>query len=290
MRLVTIDSREVGGRPGAWLPTGEILDLVAVPGTLANTQWLPQSVVSVLAQGEGGQDWIARLTAEVEEASPEDRRRLRDQGKLLAYSGTALLAPVRRPGLLLVTRLGGGLARPRIESGFIKNPHSAVGPDAQVAVPGEDGTRLDLSVCLGLVLGRSLFRASPEAAGRAIAAYTLLVDLGLKEATDGAAGGGRQFPGACPIGPAVISPDEFDAGQPLVTSLRINGHPVAQTAWEADPLAYGKAVSLVSAGYALRAGDIVALAPPEPPAGLGAGDRVAASLGSAMTLNFSLAR
>jgi hypothetical protein len=290
MRLVTIDSREVGGRPGAWLPTGEILDLVAAPGTLASTQWLPQSVVSVLAQGEGGQEWVARLTAEVEDASPEERRKLRDEGRLVAYSGTALLAPVRRPGLLLVTRVTGGFARPRIESAHIKNPHAAVGPDAQVEVPGDAGTRLDLSVCLGLVLGRSLFQASPEAAGRAIAAYTLLVDLGLESPEDGALGGGRQFPGACPIGPAVISPDEFDGGMPLMTSLRINGHPVAQTAWEADPMAYGKTVSLVSAGYALRPGDIIALAPPEPPAGLGAGDKVAASLGSAMTLNFSLAR
>ena len=29
MRLVTLDSREVGGRPGVWLPSGEVLDRLA---------------------------------------------------------------------------------------------------------------------------------------------------------------------------------------------------------------------------------------------------------------------
>jgi hypothetical protein len=34
MKLLTIDSREVTGRPGALLDTGEILDLVAAPSSM----------------------------------------------------------------------------------------------------------------------------------------------------------------------------------------------------------------------------------------------------------------
>lgn len=69
MRLVTLDSREVGGRPGISLPSGEILDLAASPSGLTASQWRPQSVVSVIAEGEEGAARVARLVAEVEKAS-----------------------------------------------------------------------------------------------------------------------------------------------------------------------------------------------------------------------------
>ena len=64
MRLVTLDSREVGGRPAVSLPSGEILDLLAASATLGTSQWRPQSVVSVLAQGEEGAAHVGRLIAE----------------------------------------------------------------------------------------------------------------------------------------------------------------------------------------------------------------------------------
>ena len=41
MKLLTIDSREVSGRPGALLTSGEVLDLAASPSTLSESQWIP---------------------------------------------------------------------------------------------------------------------------------------------------------------------------------------------------------------------------------------------------------
>ena len=52
MKLVTIDAREVAGRPGVLLEDGNILDLTAAPSTLSQSQWIPQSVVSILAAGD----------------------------------------------------------------------------------------------------------------------------------------------------------------------------------------------------------------------------------------------
>ena len=45
MKLLTIDSREVTGRPGVLLDSGDILDLAAAPSTLNESQWIPHSVV-----------------------------------------------------------------------------------------------------------------------------------------------------------------------------------------------------------------------------------------------------
>ena len=132
MRLVTIDGREVGGRPGVWLPSGEILDLAASPSGLTASQWRPHSVVSVLAEGEEGAARIARLIAECGQATEAVRDEWRSTGRLLPGAGTRLMTPIRRPGLLLVvTGLSGG--RP---VAYIKNPNAAAGPTAEIAMPG----------------------------------------------------------------------------------------------------------------------------------------------------------
>ena len=54
MKLVTIEAREVAGRPGVLLDGGVILDLSAAPGSLSASQWVPQSTISILAAGERG--------------------------------------------------------------------------------------------------------------------------------------------------------------------------------------------------------------------------------------------
>ena len=41
MRLVTIDCREIGGRPGVMVGDDEILDLAGAPRTLEESQWIP---------------------------------------------------------------------------------------------------------------------------------------------------------------------------------------------------------------------------------------------------------
>ncbi|MDP6673501.1 MAG: hypothetical protein QGH93_01440, partial [Gammaproteobacteria bacterium] len=127
MKLLTIDSREVTGRPGVLLDSGDILDLAAAPSSLSEAQWIPHSVVSVIASGRNGLERIQRLVAVAERS---DRQRLLQDGALLPYSGTALLAPVRRPGLVLIVDSN--------ESSYIKSPNAAVGPGATVTIPWPD--------------------------------------------------------------------------------------------------------------------------------------------------------
>lgn len=268
----------MGGRPALWLPSGELLDLAA-GGTLSSARWRPQSVVSVLAEGEEGLARLERLRAELDSASDEDRARWRASGALLPYAGTQLLAPVRRPGLLLMQP---DAATPA----YIKNPNAALGPNAEIGWPDDRAEQLAAVAMPALVLGRPLFQAGADQTARALGALTLVVDLGIGATPASTAD--RQFPGACPIGPALITLDEVRQ-RPLSLEVAVNGHRVATCRlerWLAE--AAGQVASL-SRRYAFRPGDIIATHAGATPRILARGDQVTVALAGMMELKFSLA-
>jgi hypothetical protein len=290
MRLVTLDSRETGGRPGVVvtgteLPGGEILDIVASPGSLADTQWLPQSVVSVLAAGADGLAQVARMVAAVQQASPAERDALRQAGRLLPLASTALLAPIRRPGLILV--LDAVDQSPTLGA-WIKNPNAAAAPGARVALPSSQVDRLDVRPRVGVVLGRPLFGAGRDQAGRAVAGLTLLADLGPGPGHALAGPAGRQFPGACPLGPAILTPDELPQRPPVRLACRINGHEASSTAVDLGADTLARLIAGLSASHALRPGDIIALPSMGAPVTAGPGDRCSVALDGLPELAFTV--
>jgi len=255
MKLLTIDSREVTGRPGVLLDSGDILDLAAAPTTLAESQWIPHSVVSVIAAGRDGLDRIERLIATAEKA---DRQQLLQAGALLPYAGTALLAPVRRPGLVLIVDPDG--------SGFLKSPNAAVGNAATVTIPWADVDNLWGIPMLALVIGRPIFKANEAEAEEAIAGYTLLIDLCGQEpgaATERSARfspvESRQFPGASPIGPTIVTRDELRDPVGAVASIRVNDVEVDSGSLWQEIAGDGRLLSGLSQHYGFRPGDLVAL-------------------------------
>jgi len=288
MRLVTLDSREVGGRPGIGLPTGEILDLAASPSGMTASQWRPQSVVSVLAEGDEGSARVARLLAEVDAASEEQRQEWRRTGRLLPSAGTRLLPPIRRPGLLLMTTDGSAGAT----SCYVKNPNSAAGPDALVAMPDSNGGQLFLTSMLGVVVGRALFRATAAQAGRAMAALTLVADLGSCRLAGGPGDGradARQFPGACVIGPALVTLDEPAAAPAWQVVVRVNGRTVGSGRPDLNAEHAARVLAALSARYAFRPGDIVGLPCTASECELPAASTVQLTLPALLDLRFSTA-
>lgn len=286
MRLVTLDSREVGGRPGISLPSGEILDLAASPSGLTASQWRPQSVVSVLAEGEEGSARVARLLAELDSAPEAQRQEWRRSGRLLSGSGTRLMPPIRRPGLLLMVADRSGDRM----SCYVKNPNSAAGPDARIPRPDGDDRQLFLLAMVGLVVGRPLFRATESQAARALAAVTLVADLGTRRLAgklDDGAADARQFPGACVIGPALVTLDELPANSSWEVLVRVNGRPVGSGNPDANVEQGARMLAALSSRYAFRPGDIVGV-----PTGVGefelpAASDVALALGGALELRFT---
>ena len=286
MRLVTLDSREVGGRPGICLPSGEILDLAAAPRGLTAAQWRPQSVVSVLAEGDEGTARVARLVGEAAAASDAQRQQWRADGRLLPGSGTRLMTPIRRPGLLLMVSddMGSRTAC------YVKNPNSTIGPDASVPMPEGEDPHLYLLAMVGVVIGRSLFRATQAQAARAIAALTLVADLGTRRLDRGPGDGcadARQFPGACVLGPALVTTDEFPASESWVVSVGVNGRPV----WAGHSDLGAQRASTLLAGlssrYAFRPGDVVGMPVGIPEFELPSASHVTLALGSTLELRFA---
>jgi len=280
MRLVTIDSRDLGGRPGLWLPDDEILDLVAAPGSMRATRRLPSSVVSILAEGDEGRQRLTRLADEIAAASANERGAWRENGVLLPAAGTSLLAPIRRPGLILVIDGDGQAA--------LKNPNAVTGPGGALVIPAMARDRLAVRFALGAVLGRSLYSATEQQASQAIAAWTLLIEFGTTGDEGGFSGG--QFPGACPLGPALLTVDST-AADSMVLAATVNGHELyrgSAVPGNADPAAI---IARLSGAYGFRPGDIVALPaqlPRKRPLQVQPGDRLRLMLAEELSLTVNV--
>jgi 2-keto-4-pentenoate hydratase/2-oxohepta-3-ene-1,7-dioic acid hydratase in catechol pathway len=279
MKLLTIDSREVAGRPGALLTSGEVLDLAASPSTLAESQWIPYSIVSILIAGSGGLEHVDRLIRAAENADGAERERLRANGALLPFAGTALMAPVRRPGLLLVVG--------QDSATYIKSPNTAVGNRASVKVPWAASEPVMATPMLAIVIGRAIFQVDPDRAADAIVGYTLLIDLAKPSAGAGQSVTawrrhleGRQFPGACPMGPVIITKDEIEDLGALRAVAEINGIEMAAGTFYEQGINAGALIADLSQRYAFRPGDLVAV---EPPAETGPGRPQEVSIGDLFT-------
>jgi 2-keto-4-pentenoate hydratase/2-oxohepta-3-ene-1,7-dioic acid hydratase in catechol pathway len=289
MKLVTIDAREVAGRPGILLDNGTILDLGAAPGSLEASQWIPQSTISIIAAGERGLEHASGLLALVD----ENAERLESSGALLKLTSTALMAPMRRPGLILISHV--------LEDGssasFIKSPNTAVAHASVVPMHGHE--RLVANPMFAAVVGKPLYQADESAVEAAVGAWTLTVDLspernephGAAEWRDYVAA--RQFPGSLPIGPALVTTDELDNPGAVKGSLRING----VDAWEGlicpPTVNCVRLLAELSQDYAFSPGDVVAFAtahdsPSSPRQVLQAGDVFSLAAAGVMELGFQL--
>jgi len=256
MKLVTIDAREVAGRPGVLLDNDQVLDLSAASGTLETSQWVPQSTISILAAGERG---LAHAQAIVNLAD-EDGAQVRERGGLTSLLGTPLMTPVRRPGLILVSHsINDG-----VPASFIKSPNTAVGHAAKVSMQGQP--ELEVNPMFAAVLSKPLYQADLNAVETAIGAWTLVIDIAPLMGDPGSAQEwrsyvqARQFPGSMPMGPALVTFDELASPGELIASARING---VQT-WSGiicPPASEcSRRLAELSQDYAFSPGDVVAFA------------------------------
>jgi len=252
MKLLTIDSREVAGRPGVLLDSGDILDLAVAPTTLSESQWIPQSVISVIAAGDSGYEGVNRLIAAVD----SNREKLLSVGALLPYEGTALMTPVRRPGLILI-------ADDQM-SATIKSPNTAVGNASAVNLPKSNSDVFGMLPMVAAVLSRPLYKATEAQADEAIAGFTLLADISaLRPAVDANIESWRsytdskQFPGACPLGPLIVTRDELSDVATRAAKIAINGVEVVAGSLVPEGKTIAEVVADCSQHYGFRPGDVI---------------------------------
>jgi 2-keto-4-pentenoate hydratase/2-oxohepta-3-ene-1,7-dioic acid hydratase in catechol pathway len=150
-----------------------------------------------------------------------------------------------------------GMELPTVPATFTKFPASITGPNASVTLP--NGT-VDWEVELVAVVGRRADRVAAADAWSHIAGLTVGQDLSdrtLQFAAGGQFSLGKSHRGFSPLGPWVVTPDEFGDPDDLALGCSLDGETV-QAARTGD-LVFGvpQLVSELSAVVPLLPGDII---------------------------------
>lgn len=151
------------------------------------------------------------------------------------YDAAALDAPVPRPRQVFAIGLNyaghvaeSGFAVPETPAVFTKFPGSISGPHADVTVP--DGGNVDWEVEVVAVIGKRARNVGPADAWAHIAGLTIGQDLSERVLQlSGPAPQfslGKSFEGFSPIGPWLVTPDEFADPGDLALGCSVNGEVV----------------------------------------------------------------
>lgn len=182
-------------------------------------------------------------------------------------------APVARPGAVLCIGLNytahaaeSGAAPPDLPVLFLKTPNTVAGPFDEVDIPRRS-TKTDWEVELAIVIGkRALYLESPAQASEHIAGYALANDLSERDFQLAESGGqwskGKSAPGFTPLGPWLVTPDEFDPADVRLRSW-VNGEPRQDSSTKDMIFDPGFIVWHLSQYLALDAGDVILTGTPE---------------------------
>ncbi|MFD2473554.1 fumarylacetoacetate hydrolase family protein [Amycolatopsis silviterrae] len=162
-----------------------------------------------------------------------------------------------------------GLPRPPAPVVFTKYPSSLTGPVTTVALPA---ATVDWEVELVVVMGKTARKVSVEDAWSYVAGITAGQDL--SERTSQTAGPAPQWSlakslaGFSPIGPAVVTPDEFDDRDDIGLRCWIDGEAVQEGSTAQLIFPVPELIEYLSARLTLYPGDLIFTGTP---AGVGVG-------------------
>jgi len=165
---------------------------------------------------------------------------------------------------------------------FTKVPECVVGPHDDVFLPGEVSTQIDYEAELAVVIGKGGKNISRAAALSHVFGYTVVNDVTARDVQmrHGQWDMGKSFDTFCPMGPWIVTADEFDGTNTRVRcwvngELRQDG-PTQNMIFDIPTL-----IETISRGITLYPGDIIATGTPagvgmglKPPRYLAAGDIV----------------
>lgn len=267
----------LAGIVGDWMvPLQQALDAAARETALV----LPNDMTALLAD-EAAMSAAARAIAFA--ARPEHAALRRPIAGLLAPLLPGKILGVGRNYGAHAQEVGGPkLEAPRI---FLKPTSSVCGPGSVVRIPPAV-TKPDWEVELAVVIGREAWCVEESQALDHVAGYTVLNDVSAREfqfdqplAMTSFAKGLDDF---CPMGPWVVTADEF--GEPWQTALscRLNGETVQEGNTSELIFSVAALIAWLSRYMRLRTGDVIATGTPagsghfrKPPRYLQAGDRLA---------------
>jgi 2-keto-4-pentenoate hydratase/2-oxohepta-3-ene-1,7-dioic acid hydratase in catechol pathway len=148
---------------------------------------------------------------------------------------------------------------------FTKAPTTVSGPFDDVAIDRQVTQQVDWEVELGVVIGKSGRDITKANALEHVFGYTVINDLSARDLQQAHLQWfkGKSLDGFCPMGPVVVTADEFGDPQTKRLQLRVNGvtKQAGQTANMIFPV--DVIIEWLSKGLTLEAGDVIATGTPE---------------------------
>jgi acylpyruvate hydrolase len=198
-----------------------------------------------------------------------DYTTLRNTGTRTHDLDGANWAPVvPRPGKIIcvglnyrkhITEMGRDI--PQYPTLFAKFPETITGPYDPIEVPDYAAHALDWEGELAVIIGKTIRRADHATATQAIAGYSVLNDLTMRDYQyrTGEWLQGKTFEASTPMGPVMVTPDEFGFGDLRTT---VNGE-IKQHASTKDLVFHpARLVEYISAIITLNPGDVIATGTP----------------------------
>jgi 2-keto-4-pentenoate hydratase/2-oxohepta-3-ene-1,7-dioic acid hydratase in catechol pathway len=260
MKFVTFDAKGEE-RLGAVDAKRGILDLKKASATL------PGDMIALI---EGGEAALAEAKKVLSAAQ--------DKGEFLPLAGAKLYAPIPHPrkNIFCIGRNyklhieEGARARnlpvkfPPVPEIFSKPFTTVVGPEAGVLRHAKNTNQLDYEVELAVVIGRQARDVSAAQAMNYVFGYTVFNDVTArdKQAAHGQWFKGKSFDTFGPMGPCIVSKDEFGDPSGHRITLRVNGE-TRQDSNTSD-LLFGVPAIIESlcASLTLHPGDVIATGTP----------------------------
>jgi len=166
---------------------------------------------------------------------------------------------------------------------FAKFSSSLTGPDAPIEWPDGLTAQVDWEAELAVVIGRRIRHASEQEALGAIFGYTAANDVSARDLqfADQQWVRGKSLDTFCPVGPVIVTPDEFGDPQDKRLSARVNGETMQDSTTAEMIFGVARIVSFLSEACTLEPGDLILTGTPwgvggfrDPPIFLKPGDTV----------------
>jgi acylpyruvate hydrolase len=146
---------------------------------------------------------------------------------------------------------------------FAKFADTLLGARDDLVLPSVSD-RVDWEVELCVIIGRPIYRATPEEAASAIAGYTVINDVSMRDWQERTAQWlqGKAFEHTTPAGPYLVTPDEIGNAADLEVRCEVDGAAMQRS--RTSDLLFGPAeiAAYASQVITLRPGDLIATGTP----------------------------
>jgi acylpyruvate hydrolase len=119
--------------------------------------------------------------------------------------------------------------------------------------------RVDWEAELAVIVGTSLHNVSEAEAAQSIAGYTIANDVSMRDWQQRTVQWmqGKVFPATTPLGPEMVTPDEFDPLLPHRITTRVGGKLMQESTTDQLVFSCARLISYISTFTVLSAGDVV---------------------------------